>query len=151
MWRLLGGPVTWYHSRVSCSWGAIAVLAVLAPALSGCSGVDQGAATEAAQQFYAAVQQRDGDAACTLLMASTRSELEQSAGKPCPAAILDEDIPTPNGPGATVVFGTMAQVRYPGETAFLTRSGQGWRVLAVSCGDRPEGPERPYDCQVKGD
>ena len=127
------------------------MFAVLVPALSGCGGVDRGAATEAAGQFYAAVRQRDGDAACALLNPSTRSELEQSAGKPCPAAVLEEDIPAPNGPGATVVFGTMAQVRYPGETAFLTRSGQGWRVLAVSCGDRPEGPERPYHCQVKGD
>jgi hypothetical protein len=86
-----------------------------------------------------------------VLAPSTRSELEQSAGKPCPEAILEEDVPEASDPTATEVFGTMAQVRYADETAFLTRSDQGWLVLAVACGSRPEGPERPYDCQVKGD
>jgi hypothetical protein len=44
----------------------------------------------------------------------------------------------------------MAQVRYVGETAFLTRAGTGWLVLAVACGGRPPGQDRPYDCQVEG-
>jgi hypothetical protein len=134
---------------VSRPWCAAAAATVLA--LTGCGAVDQRPATEAAQRFYAAVQQRDGEAACATLVPSTRSELEQSAGKPCPQAILEEDVPTPEQPAATEVFGTMAQVRYPDETAFLARSDTGWLVLAVGCGGRPEGPERPYDCQVKGD
>jgi hypothetical protein len=128
----------------------VALLGVLVPGVGGCGGVDQGAATDTAQRFYASVQAEDGDAACALLVPSTRSELEQSAGKPCPEAILEEDIPSGEGAAATEVFGTMAQVRYAGETAFLARADEGWLVLAVACGDRPPGRERPYDCQVKG-
>jgi hypothetical protein len=130
-----------------CAAGALTV-AVLG--VTGCGGVDQRPATDTAQRFYAAVQHRDGKAACALLVGSTRSELEQSAGKPCPEAVLEEDIPTPRGPVEADVFGTMAQVRYAGETAFLARSDTGWRVMAVACGDRPARPESPYDCQVKG-
>jgi ketosteroid isomerase-like protein len=134
-------------TRPWCTAGAATALVL---AVSGCGGVDRGPATDTAQRFYAAVQERDGEAACALLAPSTRSELEQSAGMPCPQAVLEEEIPEEGDPTATEVFGTMAQVRYADETAFLTRSDQGWLVLAVACGDRPEGQERPYDCQVKG-
>lgn len=129
---------------------AAGCLGVLVLCLTGCGGVGQRPATDTAQSFYAAVQERDGAAACALLVASTRAEVEQSEGKPCARAILEEDIPAGERPVATQVFGTMAEVRYPQETAFLARSDQGWKVLAVACGTRPQGPERPYDCAVTG-
>ena len=141
---------SWYQGRVTRPWRTAGAATALVLAVSGCGGVDQGPATDVARRFYTAVQERDGDTACALLAPSTRSELEQSAGKPCPEAVLEEDIPEEGVPTATQVFGTMAQVRYAGETAFLTRSDHGWLVLAAACGDRAEGPERPYDCRVKG-
>jgi hypothetical protein len=58
-----------------CAAGALTV-AVLG--VTGCGGVDQRPATDTAQRFYAAVEHRDGKAACALLVGSTRSELEQS-------------------------------------------------------------------------
>ena len=150
MRRPAGGCACWYQGPVTRPWRTAGAVTLLVVGTSGCGGVDQGPATDAARRFYAAVQERDGDAACAVLAPSTRSELEQSADKPCPQAILEEDIPMQDRPAATEVFGTMAQVRYAGETAFLTRSDHGWLVLAVACGARPEGPERPYDCQLKG-
>jgi hypothetical protein len=124
------------------------VLAVAAT--GGCADATTAAATAVAQRFYAAVQHEDGSAACRLMAPSTRSELERSAGKRCSAAILQQGVPSVRQAQGSEVFGRMAQVRYAGETAFLTRSDGGWLVLAVSCGGRPAGRDRPYDCQVKG-
>jgi hypothetical protein len=40
----------------------------------------------------------------------------------------------------------MAQVRYAGETAFLTRFEDGWRIVAAACT-----PVRSrYDCSIQG-
>lgn len=99
-----------------------------------------------ADRFYTAVAAQDGASACAILSPAARSELEQSAGKPCPRAILEEDVPAVAAPERIEVFGTMAQVRYAGETAFLTRFEQGWRVVAAACT-----PTRAkYDCSVQG-
>jgi hypothetical protein len=100
-----------------------------------------------AASFYRAFAAHDGLKACDLLAPATRSEVAQSAGKPCPQALLEEDVPSPGSPIRTEVFGTMAEVRYVGETAFLTRFDGGWKVMAVSC---THPPNQPYDCQVKG-
>ena len=84
----------------------------------------------------------DGAAACALLAPTTRSELEQSTGKECAVAILEE-APDAGGDGGDVqVFGVMAQVRWDGDTVFLTRMPDGWRVLAAGCVPRCEGAVR---------
>jgi hypothetical protein len=119
-------------------------------ATGGCASRTTAAATSVAQHFYAALQDEDGAAACRVLAPSTRSQLEQSEGKPCPAAVLEEHVPRTGEPRGTAVFGRMAQVRYDGETAFLTRGDRGWLVLAVACGGRPPERESPYDCRVEG-
>jgi hypothetical protein len=129
---------------------AAAVLTVLVSALGGCATAQQQSVTAVAKRFYDAVQGGDAGSACALLAPSTLSKLEQSAGKPCAEALLQEDVPGPERPTATQVFGTMAQVRYAGDTAFLTRSDRGWLVLAVACGARPASPDQPFDCRVGG-
>ena len=116
--------------------------------LSGCAGAQDGAAQRAAQAFYTAVAAGDGAAACAALAAPTRAELEQSSGKPCEQAVLEEDVPEVGQPVDVQVFGTMAEVSYDGERAFLSRYSDGWRVVAAACTtDRAD----RYDCMVKGD
>lgn len=127
---------------------AAGLLGVAAAAvLAGCGSSQDGAVEEAAGEFYAAVAARDGARACALLAPSTRSELEQSAEKPCTSAILEEQLPAPSSPRAVEVFGTAGEVRYDGEVAFLGEFPDGWRIVAAGC--TPQGPQ-PYDCLVAG-
>ena len=100
-----------------------------------------------AEDFYAALSQGDGAAACELLAPATRDELEQSAGKPCAAAILEEDVPRLGEARDVAVYGSAGQVDLEGDTAFLGEFRDVWRITAASC--TPQPPE-PYDCQVAG-
>lgn len=115
--------------------------------LAGCGNSEDSAAEAVARRLLEATGRGDGQAACALLSPHARAELEQSAGRPCERAILEEDI----GKGGTVrgahVFDTMAQVRFDDETVFLSRFGSGWLVVATACAPQPD---RPYDCSVSG-
>lgn len=115
--------------------------------LAGCGGSQDVAVSDVAEEFYTSVADGDGAAACALLAPTTRSELEQSSGKKCATAILQETPQAHGDSGIVEVFDTMAQVRFDGDTAFLTRMPNGWRVLAAACSPRPVGP---HDCRVKG-
>ena len=55
--------------------GVTASLVLAAAALSGCSGKDDEAASRTTERFYAAVEARDGDAACAQLERSTLEAL----------------------------------------------------------------------------
>jgi hypothetical protein len=138
--------MSWSDKPPLATAAALALVALVA--LAGCSSSADGEARQAADDFYAAVEARDGAAACALLTSTTREELQQAAGSPCDKAILEEDLPRVSGAERVKVYDTMAQVRYAEDTVFLTRIADSWRVLAVSCTRRPG--ERPYDCQVKG-
>lgn len=141
----VGGSILLAMPRVSLTrfvtWSAL-VLAV-----SGCSSQQTGPASDLARQFYTAVAARDGTAACRALAPKTLSELEQSADKPCSEAVLEEDLPDVDDPKTVHVFGTMAQVRFANDTAFLSRFAAGWKVTAAGCVPQADGL---YECQVKG-
>ena len=127
-----------------------AVLLVLAvAALPGCAapGGRGTAAADVATRLLTAVKGQDGAAACALLAPDTASEVEQSGGKPCAEAILDEDLPEPATVTGTAVYGQWAQVRVGADTEFLAVFPGGWRVVAAGCRSRGE---RPYDCEVQG-
>ena len=124
----------------------IALLA-LGALLSACGGSQDAAVADLADEFYGAVGDGDGAAACALLAPATRSELEQSSGKKCAAAILEELSDARRDEDEVEVFGSMAEVRWRGVTVFLTRMPDGWRVLAAGCVPRRVGP---HDCAVKG-
>ena len=141
--------------------GSLCVVGVLcAPVLvaSGCANPDDGAVTQVAARFHDAVAAKDGAAACDLLAPPSREELEQSAGEPCSQAILGEAVAPGDGTPHVEVYGTMGQVRWDGETTFLTRYPQGWLVLAAGCAlprrstledTNDAGDAEAYECAVK--
>ncbi len=116
--------------------------------LTGCQSPQAPEAGAAATSFYGALADGDGSGACEAMTPTTRSELEQSAGKACPEAVLDEHLPTVRGVESSQVYGTMAMVTFAGETTFLTRFPDGWLVTAAGCS--APGRAGVYDCKVKG-
>ena len=112
---------------------------------AGCAGRSADDAASSADAFYEALADGDGRAACAQLSSTTRSALVESAGKPCPRAVLEEDVPRPGDLREEHAFGTSAQLRYAEDTVFLGRYPDGWRVTAAGC-TRP--PHRPYDCLI---
>jgi hypothetical protein len=125
----------------------VTVLTVLAAA--GCGSVDQraDAAASVAMRMLNAVEDEDGAGACAVLAPDTASELEESGGKPCGEAILDEELPAPGTVIGSDVYGQWAQVRLTGDIVFLGAFPGGWRVVAAGC--RPH-ENRPYDCTLQG-
>jgi hypothetical protein len=123
----------------------LAVLGVACAALSGCGGTQDDAATTVARRLLDAAAAGDGAGACAALAAPTRDELEQSSGKPCEEAVLEEDLGGGDGPAGVEVFDTMAQVVVGAETVFLSRYDGRWRVVAAAC---TPVPDRPYDCSI---
>ncbi len=123
----------------------VVVLASLGAA--ACSSPGGQPAVQVAHDFYAAVEAHDGTQACGLLAPQTRHELESTAGKPCPRAVLEESLPHVRGRGHLERFGNQAQVDLVGDTVFLSEFRDGWRIVALMC--TPRGAQ-PYDCQVKG-
>lgn len=115
--------------------------------LAGCGSSREAGVEDVATAFYSAVADGDGDAACGLLGPATRSELEQSAGKPCAQAVLEEDIPQVSAPVDVAVFGTAANVSFDADTTFLGEFGDEWLVVAAGCTATATGP---HDCVVKG-
>jgi hypothetical protein len=118
-------------------------------ALGGCADVGDRETTagDAATELLTAVAGKDGATACAVLAPDTAAELEQSAGKPCDQAILDEDLPAPATVNGADVYGQWAQVRLSDDTMFLAVFPGGWRVVAAGCQPRES---RPYDCTLQG-
>lgn len=124
----------------------VVVAAVAATALSGC-GASPAPAAAVADRFYEAVDASDWSVACAYLAPETTDELEQSAGKPCPAALANEAPSDPGAMGRSVEYGTMTQVRYQNDTVFLARFQTGWKVMAAECSPVAG---HPYTCRLQG-
>lgn len=128
------------------SWSP--ALALLLPMiLTGCGSAQDEAVRDRAAAFQDAVSAQDWARACELLAPETRSELESAGRSPCVDALAEEDLPAPGALDRVDVFGTTAEVRYQGETLFLTQFADGWRLLAAGC--TPQRP-KPYDCALHG-
>lgn len=123
-------------------------LVLAAAALGGCGGRDEGAASRVAERFYAAVEARDGEAACAQLEESTHEALEHEEKSPCTEAVLSLELSGSEADSATV-WVTSAQVRLRrGDTVFLEETPDGWRVAAAGCKPQP-GEEKPYECEIQ--
>jgi hypothetical protein len=127
----------------------ILALLLATGALTGCAAVGDraSAASSVATGLLSSLQSKDGTAACAVLAPDTAAEVEQSGGKPCPEAILDEQLPGPGTVVGTDVYGQWAQVRLSDDTVFLAVFPEGWRVVAAGCTPRPN---RPYRCVLQG-
>ncbi|MEV7428951.1 MULTISPECIES: hypothetical protein [unclassified Nocardioides] len=123
-----------------------AVVAATAAALTGCgAAADEDDAAAVVDRFHRALAEGDGRAACRLLSPRLESQLP-AAGESCAEAVLAKQVPEPGRPVEASVYGTMAQLRYDGDTVFLTELERaGWRIVAAACS---EVPGHPYDCRV---
>jgi hypothetical protein len=128
-------------------WAVGVLLGAATFAATGCGSDLPTASSNAAARFYQAIEAHDGGAACALLAPQTLHEVEASAQAPCRTAILDEDIPAGGEVTGLRQYGTAAQARMSGDTAFLAEFDDGWKVVAAACTAQGE---LPYDCKVKG-
>jgi hypothetical protein len=88
----------------------------------------------------------DGAGACAVLTPGVVAGLEQSSGKRCAEAVLDEGLPGPGPVDRVDVYGQWARVQMPGDTVFLAVFSGRWRVAAAGCRARVG---RPYDCVLQ--
>lgn len=116
--------------------------------VSACTGPGADQAAQVAESFEQ-LTSTDAAQACDLLAPGTRIEVEKSAKKSCPEALGDEDLPDPSAVSGVDVFGHDAIVRFSGDTVFLARFPEGWRVTAAGC-EPGLTDQKPYDCDVSG-
>lgn len=134
-------------ARRSCLRRWVVVLWVAgAGALTSCAANGEGDVSSVAEQLLFAASQGQGTTACALLAPGAVQELEDVSGRSCEQAVLEQGLGTPGEPIRVEVFDTMAQVRFDGDTVFLSRFDGAWLVTAAAC--RPE-PRRPYDCGIQ--
>jgi hypothetical protein len=122
---------------------------LLALGVAGCgtAGRERDAAT-VAERFHAALEARDGQAACSELNPETASKLEQQEKKPCEKAIVTLALPKRVAVADTRVYETSAFAQIAkGGADFLDLSSDGWWVSAAGC--QPTAPEQPYDCELE--
>jgi len=133
------------RSRLRRSGAALAAALLPAGALAGC-GADPAAeaAATAQQRFTTALSTGDTAAACAALAPDAVEHLRAAHGRDCARELRGARVG--GGPVREVqVWGTQAQVRTTGDTVFLTRGPDGWRVIAAGCRSRGE---LPYACAV---
>ena len=123
----------------------IAVGIVAAFAVAFARHGDDAGARSAVERFSSAIRRHDGAAACSLLAAQTRTQLEEQEGSRCESAILELGLSGGQIDGVDVAeTSARAEVAGDGGT-FLDEEAEGWRITALGC--RPL-PDRPDDCEV---
>ena len=81
-----------------------------------------------------------------MLAPATVATVEAQSGQPCAQATAQLELP--QGPvQSSTVWGDQAQVHLVGDTVFLTKTGNGWKVTAAGCRSRGDAP---YACRVEG-
>jgi hypothetical protein len=118
--------------------------------LAGCAASDRAPdAAAVTERFYAALEQRDGAAACEQLSEETRGKLEQQEHRVCEVAIFELDLPRGGTAVDATAYVTSASVaRAQGGTTFLDQLDDGWKISATGC--VPTAPDLPYDCELEG-
>jgi hypothetical protein len=122
------------------------VVLVLLPLLTGCGvSADRDRARAVTDRFLGAVARGDGAVACDLVTDDLRAAVEKQG--PCPVEIRRHGL---RGTRASTVkvYVLSGQARTNGgQTAFLDKVREGWRLAAVGC--RPTAPDEPYDCALE--
>ncbi|MEV0380290.1 hypothetical protein [Nonomuraea sp. NPDC050643] len=121
-------------------------LIVLALALCAAAcAVDTASPARAAEHFSAALITHQEDTACRMLARRTAEKLPDS-GQSCADALRELALAPGGAVTAVSVWGDEAQVRLSGDTLFLHRFTDGWRIRAAGC--EPNG-DLPYVCEVE--
>lgn len=136
----------WRTSHVRVAVASVALLG-LATGCAGRGSTQDEAVGNVATRFLAAASSAP-DGACAFLAPATVETL-QSDGEDC-ASAMQEVAPDgdPTSEPEVEVYGREAMVRWDGQTLFLSRFDDGWRVTAAGCESR--GDDLPYDCTVEG-
>ena len=124
---------------------------VLAVVVAGCGTSDDRDQSRAVvERFYDAVRNDDAEEACAQLSESLVEQIESQTQQSCEDAITGFEYEG----GAIVdaeVYITNAKVDLrSGESAFLSRERDGWKLSALAC--RPEEgkpADRPFECEVE--
>jgi hypothetical protein len=126
------------------------VLLALCLLAAGCGTADREADLIAvSDSFHAALEARDGAAACAELSADAVETLERQDKRPCPEAVLDLDLAEGARASAAEVWVTSGYADLPGaDVAFFEDGPAGWKVTAAGCS--PSSPGRPHDCELGG-
>jgi hypothetical protein len=125
------------------------LLALLAAAGCGASS-DRDEARATVERFYAAVGQDDGEAACAELAEPLLEQVESQSRQPCRGAIARFEYEG-GEITRTEVYVKNAKVDLSsGESAFLSREPDGWKLSAVACSAEQGKPaDRPLECEVE--
>ena len=129
---------------------ALALL-LAAVAASGCGTADdRDEARAAVERFYAAVRADDGDAACAELGDALLEQVESQTGQAC-ADVVTRFAYDGGAVEAVEVYITNAKVDLAGgESAFLGRERDGWRLAAIGCRAEEGKPaDRPLECEAQ--
>ena len=124
----------------------LALLALLA----GCgTSDDRDQARAVVERFYEAVRAGDGAAACAQLGASLLEQVESQTEQSCRGVITRLEYEGGEIVG-TEVYITNAKVDLrSGESAFLSREPDGWKLSAIGCkAEKGKPADRPFECEV---
>lgn len=128
---------------------SVASAGALVLLLTACAAAAEDDAARAADAFAADLRDDPG-AACDLLAPRTRADLEDRQGSGCSEALPAAGLRDPGRRVDVTVAGQSAMVRFGGDTVFLARFHDGWRVVAAGCERRSTDSADPYDCAVEG-
>jgi hypothetical protein len=124
--------------------GRLVALAAATAVCAGGCGADSLAVRRATEEFFAALAARRNDRACARLAPEAADGLRRRG------SVCAEEIGRLNLVGGGIrdvrVWGDRAQVVLTGDTVFLTRLAQVWKISAAGCRRRAAGP---YDCDVE--
>jgi hypothetical protein len=124
----------------------IALALALALALAGCgTSADRAQVRAAAERFSAALERRDGAAACAQLTVDLRAQIAKDESEPTCAKAVPKLSLHGGRPLELRVYATSGLARLAGgDTLFLGDTRNGWRIEAVGCRPRRHAP---FDCQ----
>jgi hypothetical protein len=139
------------HGVVGGTVRSIIAILLLLLLVGGCGTSDDTAqARDVVERFYDAVRHDDGTTACSQLSAAAAGAVASQSGQPCASAITELRY----GGGGVMraeVYLTSARVQLrSGESTFLDRGPEGWRISAIAC--RPlQGPpqQEPMECEAE--
>ena len=130
----------------------IAVALVLAALLAGGCGTsdDRDQARATVERFYGAVRADDGEAACAELGESLLEQVESQTQQSCRGVITRFEYEG-GSVERTQVFATNAKVDLDsGESAFLSREDDGWKLSALACkAEKGKPADRPLECEAE--